>query len=252
VNTHWIERLSEYQDGELAPAERATCDAHLAACAECRAALEDIRAVVACAKADPDVMPVNDLWPAVLDQITGGRRFSGAESGSSSAEAGPTVVQFGAAKAAPSGSRRISFTMPQLALAASLLIAVSSAVAYVAAGRVVNRPLAVATERPIQAQAEPMLPPSADITPANFADAQFDRAVSDLERVLVEQRDELDPRTVMVIERNLAAIDEAIRQARAALNADPANPFLNSHLAEARRRKLDLLRHAATLNSAGD
>ena len=250
-NTHWIERLSAYQDGELAPADRAACDAHLAACADCRATLEDIRTVIAVAKADPDVMPTNDLWPAVLDEVTGGRGFSRA----ADAGSGSTVVQFGAigaGKAAPSGGRRISFTLPQLALAASLLIAVSSAVAYVAAGRLVDRPAPIATEPAIQAQAEPILPPSAEIAPANFADAQFDRAVSDLERVLAEQRDELDPRTVIVIERNLAAIDEAIRQARAALNADPANPFLNSHLAEARRRKLDLLRHAATLNSAGD
>jgi hypothetical protein len=132
------------------------------------------------------------------------------------------------------------------------LIAVSAAVAYFAAGRgaVINQP--TAAEQPIQAMAEPMIPPSPDVAPANFADAQYDRAISDLERILVEQRGELDPRTVMVIERNLAAIDEAIRQARAALDADPANPFLNSHLAEARRRKLDLLRHATTLNSAGD
>ena len=99
--------------------------------------------------------------------------------------------------------------------------------------------------------AEPMMPPSPDVAPANFADAQFDRAVSDLESILVELRDELDPRTVMVIERNLAAIDEAIRQARTALDADPANQFLNSHLAEARRRKLDLLRRATDIASSG-
>jgi hypothetical protein len=129
---------------------------------------------------------------------------------------------------------------------------VSAAVAYVAAGRGTPAPAPASQEAPIQAMAEPTLPPSSDIAPANFADAQFDRAVSDLERILVEQRDELDPRTVMVIERNLAAIDEAIRQARTALDADPANPFLNSHLADARRRKLDLLRRATTLNSAGD
>jgi len=146
-------------------------------------------------------------------------------------------------------AKRISFTLPQLALAASLLIAVSSGVAYVAAGRIVGQP--AATETPIQAMGEPVMPPSADVVPANFADAQFDRAVSDLEHILAEQRDELDPRTVMVIERNLGAIDEAIRQARAALQADPANPFLNSHLAESRRRKLDLLRHATDL-SAGN
>ena len=227
MNTHWTERLSEYLDGELAPAERAACDAHLALCATCREALEDVQAVVAMAKADPDVMPVNDLWLGISRRLDRGN-----------------VVQF--------TPRRISFTVPQLALAASLLIAVSAGVAYIAAGRALTPSTAAPAEAPIQAQAEPMMPPSADIAPANFADAQFDRAVSDLERVLVEQRDELDPRTVMVIERNLAAIDEAIRQARAALSADPGNQFLNSHLAEARRRKLDLLRHAAALNSAGD
>ena len=237
MNTHWTERLSEYLDGELAPAERALCDAHLAQCATCRETLADLQTVVATAKADRDVMPLNDLWPGVLQRIEG-----------------RNVVQFEGAKSPARRTRRqISFTVPQLAFAASLLIAVSAGVAYIAAGRALNRPAAVATaETPIQAVAEPTLAPSGDIVPANFADAQFDRAVSDLERVLVEQRDELDPRTVMVIERNLAAIDEAIRQARAALSADPGNLFLNSHLADARRRKLDLLRQAASLNSAGD
>jgi hypothetical protein len=235
VNTHWIERLSEYRDGELLRLERTACDAHLAQCDLCREALDEIRLVVSRAKADPDVMPVNDLWPGIR------RRLQDRPSA------------FAKASADRSGRpRQISFTLPQLALAASLLIAVSAGVAYLAAGRFLNRPTSAPSEAPIQAQAEPMLPPSADIAPANFADAQFDRAVTDLERILAAERGTLDPRTVMVIERNLAAIDEAIRQARAALDADPANPFLNSHLADARRRKLDLLRQAAALDSVGN
>ena len=56
---------------------------------------------------------------------------------------------------------------------------------------------------------------------------------------------------MLVIERNLKAIDDAIQEARMALNDDPANTYLNSHLADARRRKLELLRHATTLASAG-
>ncbi len=92
---------------------------------------------------------------------------------------------------------------------------------------------------------------SGQIVPANFADAQFNAAVTDLEQILRDERDRLDPRTVLVIERNLKAIDDAIQEARMALNNDPANPYLNSHLADARRRKLDLLRHATTLASAG-
>ena len=66
--------------------------------------------------------------------------------------------------------------------------------------------------------------------------------MSDLEQILRDERDRLDPRTVLIIERNLKAIDAAINEARMALNDDPANPYLNSHLADARRRKLDLLR----------
>jgi hypothetical protein len=195
--------------------------------------------VTVAARADVDRDPQTDLWPGILSAIADSDR----------ARVRPVsdrviVGSFGL-------RRQISFSLPQLALAASLLIAVSAGVSYVAAGRSASRP--APQEVPIQAMAEPLMPPSADVTPANFADAQFDQAVADLEKILVDERDSLDPRTVVVIERNLAVIDEAIRQARAALNADPANTYLNSHLADARRRKLDLLRRATSLSSgAGD
>ncbi len=84
--------------------------------------------------------------------------------------------------------------------------------------------------------------------PANFADAQFDKAVADLEQILLDQRETLDPRTVVVIERNLAADRRGHPTGTAALDADPANTYLNSHLADARRRKLDLLRRATSLS----
>ena len=244
MTTHWTDRLSEYHDGELSPAEHAACDAHLAACEMCRTILRELQLVTVAARGDVDRDPATDLWPGILSEI---------------AENAPLIKPFqvnsteGSLKRdrAFARSTRISFTLPQLALAASLLIAVSAGVAYIAAGRVTNRP--GPQEVPIQAMAEPLMPPSAGVTLANFADAQFDEAVADLEKILVDQRDALDPRTVVVIERNLAIIDEAIRQARAALDADPANTFLNSHLADARRRKLDLLRRATALSSgAGD
>ena len=228
MNTHWTDRLSEYLDGDLHPAERADCESHLTDCEMCRTVLRELQAVTAFARADVDRAPATNLWPGIMAQI-----------------APAAVVPF---KKAP---QQFVFTLPQLALAASLLIAVSSGVAYLAAGRVV-RQQAVAHEEPIQAQAEPQLPPSANVERANFADAQYDQAVTDLEHILLGMRDELDPRTVMVIERNLAVIDEAIQQARAALDADPANTFLNSHLADARRRKLDLLRRATMISASGD
>ena len=83
--------------------------------------------------------------------------------------------------------------------------------------------------------------------PVNFADAQYDAAVADLERALDERRNDLNPRTVEILERNLTLIDAAIAQARQALEEDPGNTYLNRHLVDSRRRKLELLRRATAI-----
>jgi hypothetical protein len=54
-----------------------------------------------------------------------------------------------------------------------------------------------------------------------------------------------------VLEENLAAIDRAIDQSRRALAADPANVYLNTHLASARQQKIALLRRASALATMG-
>ena len=168
-----------------------------------------------------DELPSRDLWSGISTRV----------------EAQPATA-----------ARRIALTLPQLAMAATLLIAVGSGVTWMVA-----RPPAVvdSTQPVIQAYGVPEEETEGKIVQANFADAQFNAAVDDLEKILREERDRLDPRTVLIIERNLKAIDDAINEARMALNNDPANPYLNSHLADARRRKLDLLRQATTLASTG-
>ena len=179
-----------------------------------------------------DELPSRDLWQGVS------ARLRSTQSPGSSTQATSLTA---------SG---LTFTRPQLALAASLLIAVTSGLTWVASRQPVATPNS--NEPVIQAYGVPEEDDAGGrIVQANFADAQFNAAVSDLESILRENRDRLDPRTVLIIERNLKAIDAAIQEARTALNDDPANQYLNSHLADARRRKLDLLRHATTLSSAG-
>jgi hypothetical protein len=171
-----------------------------------------------------DVAPATDLWPGIQSRL--------------------------AAAGARQRARVVSFTLPQLAMAATLLIAVSAGVSWLALGQRAGN--AATTPQPvIRAVVEPRDTQQPDVQRATFADAQYDAAVADLERVLREESERLDPQTVMVIERNLRAIDEAIHEARAALDADPANTYLNSHLADARRRKLELLRRAAGLSTTG-
>ena len=175
-------------------------------------------------------VPQRDLWPAIAGRI-----------------ATPVATDVRARE----GARTFTFTMSQLAIAASFLIAVVAGVTWLAMNRSAVTDEGQAAEEVIQAYREPAGTPGGQIVPANFADAQFNAAVSDLERILREERDRLDPRTVLILERNLKAIDDAINEARMALDSDPANAFLNSHLADARRRKLDLLRHATELASTG-
>jgi hypothetical protein len=82
------------------------------------------------------------------------------------------------------------------------------------------------------------------------ASTSFDHAVAELEQVLAERRDRLDTATVRVLEQSLRTIDRALAQARAALATDPNDPYLNAHLADTMRRKLNLMRRAATLVAA--
>ena len=65
----WTDRLSEYLDEELAPEERDALAAHLEACAECSATLEDLRRVVTRARALESAGPATDLWPGIAQRI---------------------------------------------------------------------------------------------------------------------------------------------------------------------------------------
>src|SRR5881396_389804 len=94
-----------------------------------------------------------------------------------------------------------------------------------------------------------LLPPStAPYRPAGqgwaAVQADFDRATNELSLILAAQRGRLRPETVALVERNLAVIDAAIAESRAALARDPANPELQHLWAAAARQKVELLRWA--------
>jgi hypothetical protein len=218
----WTDRLSDYLDDELAPGERASFDSHLRTCRECADTLDELRAVIARAASLPPVPPAMDSWPGVEARLT--KR---------------NILMPFRARAV----RRFSFTLRQLVAAGLALMVLSGGAVWLSqfGGRATSLPPVVATvEKP---------PPDAItmVEPAALVDAQYDQAVRDLEDALEAGRSQLDPETVKILEANLQAIDRAIDQSRRALAGDPANIYLNSHLAEARQRKLALLRRASAL-----
>jgi anti-sigma factor RsiW len=209
------DRLSDYLDGELAPAARRETDAHLAACGECREVLSELALVkeTAAELHEVDRVPDADLWPAVAWRIK--------------------------------TRRGISLTWMQALAAGLALVALSSTAVWMTLRGGENEPaqtVADAVDRGPEVGA-----PAAPVAVADFADEAYENAVKELRQALETGRNRLDPQTIEVLERNLAAIDQAIDQARKALEADPANVSLNSYLAGVRKRKLELLRTASDL-----
>jgi tetratricopeptide (TPR) repeat protein len=218
-------RLSEYIDDDLSAEDRRQVSEHLATCEDCRATLEELRGVMMEAAALTDSAPARDLWSGIAAQIGRARQPRS------------RVSPFRRAI-----SSRLSFTLPQLAAAGLALMVLSGGLVWMARSGDPRADI-----QPISAQSDV----DSTIIRANFADRHYDEAIRDLQRTLDSERARLDPETVRVLEKNLAAIDEAIDQCRRALQGDPSNVYLNTHLAEARQRKLVLLRRATALATTG-
>lgn len=231
MSDHWTDRLSEYLDGELLTGERAALEQHLVGCPACRAALAELRRVVARAQALDDTPPASDLWPAIAQRIGAGAAV---------APGAPGVVDLTSRRA----QRRVSFTLPQLAAAGIALMLVS--------GGVVWRALDRGTTPGLMTQPSPALVPATEGALTAWSGSEpHDQVIAQLEQMLAQNRTALDTATVRVLEKNLEIIDRAIAEARAALAVDPASTYLNHHLARTMRRKVDLLRQANALASAG-
>jgi len=212
MNDQWTDRLSEYVDGELAAGERTALEAHLGSCADCRATIEDLRKVVARAKAIDDRAPKADLWPGVAKRIGAGKVFD-------------------------IRSRRFSFSMPQLIAASIALIVLSGGGAWLALG-----------SRPTQGSAVGFrADPRVRLA---MSTGRTDAAIADLQEVFERNKSRLDTSTVRVVRQAFTTIDRAIAEARTALEADPGNAYLNLHLADTMRRKLELLRRVNAIAAA--
>jgi CHASE3 domain sensor protein len=81
------------------------------------------------------------------------------------------------------------------------------------------------------------------------AEAEYQRAIDELRLAVDTQKSQLNPETVRTVEHSLAVVDSAIREARAALLADPNNQMLVDLISASYQRKLELLRRTSELGS---
>jgi anti-sigma factor RsiW len=79
------------------------------------------------------------------------------------------------------------------------------------------------------------------------AEGHYQKAIAGLEQIAEAERGALDPQTIATLEASLATIDAAIRDSRAAIDADPDNVQARLSLLDGFRNKMALLQDAVAL-----
>lgn len=226
-------QLSAYLDDELESGARARLTAHLAGCAECTALLNDLRAIVSAAPGYAGREPARDLWRDIASRL------------------GETdVISIGTARPLdrPSAPR---FGWRELIAASIVMAAVGGGTVYLALGSRLSDRAPSLAQAPVTTRAlSPDSAAPASTRTAAYAEREYDSAIRDLEQVLEAGRSQLDTATVRSVEESLRKIDAAITEARAAIQRDPSNGYLNRQIAANMRRKLNLLRTATNAIAA--
>jgi predicted anti-sigma-YlaC factor YlaD len=215
------ERLDDYVDGVLATIDARAVEAHLASCAACREAERSMRQLLAHAAALPRAAaPPRDLWPDIERTIARDRRFAGL----------------------------FAWGQPMmLAAAAAIVLAVLAAVLWREAPASGVQTVAIPS-------ASPTLVPVSSLAVADpalaEAEREYEAAATTLLAVLQQRRSRLAPEDLARVEDNVAMIDRALVEVRAAIAKDPVNPELNRMLVATHRKKVDVLRRVVRLSTA--
>lgn len=276
---------SSYLDDDVEPRLRATLERHLVGCDACARLLAELDAIHREAAALPPLTPSRDLWAGVESRIAtpitrlaeapppGVVRALGAAMPRSArfrprwlAAAAAlllTAAGAGVAHLLLRGPVDVVATMPQGSV-------VPPSSTTTPADRAGSPPQALPGEDEVTAPgttgrdpgaAQPArqghpAPSSARLAAERAVGgrspdvvAAYAMEIARLRGEFDERRTSLDTSTVRILESNMAIIDRAIRESRAALAADPASTFLNQQLSDVMDEKLELMRTAVLLSS---
>ena len=227
------ERLQDQIDGTLDPVVARELDAHLEACAPCRALAADLAAIAdAGAALDPIAVPEH-VWL----QLAGRWRREQSASGG----------VYGAPAAAPAPRRYTAFH----ALAAAAMLAVAAGGGWIA-WRATETSGEVILERPREVAASnadtSVLVESAR-NDLEAAEQLYTRAIAGLEQAAQGQKALLEPQVAANIDATLGVLDQAIGESRAAVQAQPLSTEARESLFEALRKKVALLQNTISLVS---
>ncbi len=234
-------RLQDWLERDADAATRMRMDAHRAGCAVCARLTREVQDVIAAAQALPDLMPSRDLWAGIERRIEAEVVPFPSPGAPVSPLAGPAFR-----RQAPAAWKAV--------LAASVLVAATATATWTAARRNVAVPAGIAAGAPGADSgfaAAMNLTRNARLASGKTLDQTYDQEIASLRAIVNERRGELDPATVAVLEKNLAIIDQAIAESKAALAQNPSSAFLLDRLTDAYQSKLRVLRAVAAIPVRG-
>jgi anti-sigma factor RsiW len=221
-----IEAIQELIDGTLGAIRHAELEEHLAGCENCRALRADLERIRDAAAALPQLRAPDGAWL----QIAGRLRQEG---------------RVASAAPAPAASRRPSYAW--MAIAASLLLVAGLSAVALFRFQASTPSTPAAASAPASAGRAGDASVEAAQTAVDAAQQQFEKAITDLEKVTRANTSALDPATSTVIEKNLGIIDSAIAENRVAVRAEPTSVAARETLFEALRQKVSLLQDTIAL-----
>ena len=219
--------ITDYVDDTLDPSSRANVERHLAECVECRRLVDDFGEIRRIASSLDERQPPARAW-ARLER----------------------AIRIEAEHAQEVSTPRSAFRqwIGFAAAAAVLVIATVAGLRYlmVPHARGIAAPTAStapSTDDSARAQA------SAAAVEAELraAEEHYDKAIKGLEQIATAEQGALDANTAATLQKNLAVIDQAITESRAAVVAQPTSEPARESLLESFRSKLALLQDTVAL-----
>jgi Putative zinc-finger len=227
VDMHPSEDLiNAYVEETLTGAERIDVERHLAACGDCRQLADDLAEIRRVAGTLEEREPPARAWLRLERAI----------------QVESQMAPDAAATPGTGGGRWKAIAM--LATAAALVVATLVGLRYAAfnrgaAEKAASSEQAAAGDAAVSAQAI-----EAEL---RAAESHYDRAIKGLEQIASSEQGALDAKTAATLQKNLAVIDQAISESRAAVRAQPSSePAVNS-LMENFKTKLALLQDTVAL-----
>jgi hypothetical protein len=214
----YLNAIHELVDGTLGPIRRAELELHLESCDGCRALAADLRAIAAAARSLDVLQPPDRVWKSIAGRLR--------------TERGMTE---------PSGALGRHRSMAMLAIAAALVLAVGASLFMLRPSPPVPQTATTPQEigRPAPSNAA-----SAD--PVQGVEAALTSTETEFQR-LVEATNTVDPKTAMALQKPLLVMNEAMNEARKALDADPQSAPARASFYEVLRQKIQFLQDTIAL-----